>query len=115
MTTVLDTFEQSATARRGVAAGVAVVLAGGMLALALHGQPGSPPVRARAEDAVPARVVTDARPAASSVPSTAPAPASTVPATTTSTRVTPPFQHVPDDPSATVPPPVLGIDPISGG
>ena len=42
---------------------------------------------------------------------TIPAPA---PTTTAPPRATPPFQAVPDDPSATVPPPVRGIDPISG-
>ncbi len=61
---------------------------------------------------VPRQTTTESRTTpVSAPPTTIPAPVTT---TATAPRATPPFQEVPDDPSATVPPPVRGIDPISG-
>ena len=113
MSTLAQALEGSAIARRASAASIAVVLAAGLVSAGLK-----PDERSQPRPAPPTSVVAP-RPAATASQATPvtgrtttiPTPVTT---TTTAPRVTPPFQAVPDDPSANVPPPVRGIDPISG-
>jgi len=115
MTTLAQSLEGSAIARWGSAASIAVVLAAGLVSAGV--KPGE---RSQPRPAPHTSIVAPRQASVSNSQSTAvtalattipPAPA---PTTTTPPRPTPPFQAVPDDPSAMVPPPVRGIDPISG-
>ncbi len=115
MSTLAQNLEGSAIARWGSAASIAVVLAAGLVSAGL--KPGERTGARR----IPPTSIAGPRQASAAESQTAPvtSPVATTigaPSTTTTTRPrpTPPFQVVPDDPTATVPPPVRGIDPISG-
>lgn len=114
MSTLAQALERSAIARWGSGASIVVVLAAGLFAAAVKPgeRPGSQSITPPMSVVAPARASTVGSQTAVTAPArTIPGPA---PTTTARPRVTPPFQSVPDDPSATVPPPVRGIDLISG-
>ncbi len=111
MSPLVQALERSAIARWGCGASVVVVLAAGLVTAGTL-----PTDRARPRAVPPTSLVARASvaPQATAVTTLTTTTPARVPSSTVAPRATPPFQVVPDDPSATVPPPVRGIDPISG-